>query len=150
MPEYLGTVRNISAGRKTLDLHVFDDGIIVGKGDLKGMALRVAGGTAFGATGLKAADDLATRSESASARSVASSGRDELLASDAANRFIPLDAIKAIRLSHPRFPPIYRIDLDMVDGRTERFEWKRLHNEPRDVANLFSTAAGDRVTAAGH
>lgn len=150
MSEYLGTVRNISAGRKSLDLYVFDDGIVVGKGDLKGMALRIAGGTAFGHAGFNAADNVARTFEASFERSVSSATRDEILALDAANRFIPLEAIVAVRLTHPRFPPIYRIDLDMSDGRTERFEWKRLHNDPKAVAALFQAAAGDRVTVAGH
>jgi hypothetical protein len=145
MYEYLGTVRNIAAGRSMLDLLVYDDGIVVGRGDLRSMMLKVAGTAAFGGLGFGGASQATDALEQQRAASTAISDRVELLALHPDNRFIPSDTILAVQYSHPWFPPIYRIDLELSDGRTERFEWKRIHNEPKAVAALLRRAFGVRL-----
>lgn len=145
MYKYLGTVRNIAAGRSMLDLVVYDDGILVGRGDLKSMMLKVAGTTAFGGAGFAGAGQPTDALERQRDASTAVSDRVELLALHPDNRFISNDTVVAVRYSHPWFPPIYRIDLELTDGRTERFDWKRIHNEPKAVAELLRRAFGERL-----
>ena len=149
MTQLIGTIRNISAGRAMLDLNVFDDGILITRGDLKAMTVRVAGATALGARGLEAGDQLARSIEQGRDERIAGASLEELLAQHPENRFLPLDTIASARMSHPWFPPIYRLDLEMTDGRRERFEWKRLHNEPKVVASLLERALPGRFVDGG-
>ena len=146
MSEFLGTIRNISAGRQMLDLHVFDDGIVVGRGDIKGMVLRIAGATALGPKGFRVADRLAGSGEQARDEAHATMTREDLLAAQPNSRFVSFAEAARIHLSHPRFPPVYRLDIERPDGSRERFEWKRLANDPADVLVLLRRAVGDRLT----
>lgn len=143
---FIGTIRNVTIGRGVANLHVLSEGVVVGRGDLKGMIARVAAFETAGAVGFRVADALVTRKEEASDRATADLTRDELLAAHPDNRFIPFEDVAAVRLSHPRFPPIYRLDLEMAGGGRERFEWKRLHNEPTHVADLLRQAVGAKLT----
>jgi hypothetical protein len=143
---FLGTIRNVTLGRSMGSLQVFDDAIVVTKGDLKGMVARIGGTVAFGGRGYVAADAVAGSAERAQDDAMARLASADLAAADPANRLIPLGSVTGIRYSHPFFPPIYRVDLQLADGTTERFEWKRLHNEPKDVATLLRRAVGDRLT----
>jgi len=145
MAEFVGTIRNISAGRRMLDVHVFDDGIVVAKADAKGMMLRVAGTVAGGGRGFAVADELGNRSEQGLDAAAATASREDLLAADKDNRFVPFAEAARIHLSHPMFPPVYRLEIES-DGKRERFEWKRLANEPSEVVAIMRRAVGDRLT----
>jgi hypothetical protein len=143
---FLGTIRNVTVGRGMASLQVFDDAVVVTKGDLKGMVARIGGTVALGGRGFRVGDALASRSEQAADDATAMLTSADLAAADPANRRIALADVTAVRYTHPMFPPIYRLDIQSIDGRTERFEWKRLHNEPKDVADLLRRAVGDRLT----
>jgi len=140
MAVFLGTVRNVGhighSRRTLLDLYVYDDGILVGRSALTSMVLKLT------VVGREAGDDLDRRRDG----SIGATDRNDLLAAHEDNRFIDTSAISAIRYTHPWFPPIYRIDLELADGTRERFEWKRLNNEPKSVARILTQAFGDRLT----
>jgi hypothetical protein len=143
---FLGSIRNVTLGRKMGNLEVFDEGIVVAKGDLRPMIARLGGSLAFGGKGFRAGDAVAKMAEKSHDDAISKVTYEELLASDPSNRFIAFEGVSAVRLWHPWFPPIYRVDLHMADGTTDRFEWKRLHNEPHEVADLLRRAVGDRLT----
>jgi hypothetical protein len=126
-----------------LDLVVFDDGVLVGRGSVRSAIRAMAEAGVF-------------RSGSASIAAIAgpgpdgsawTQGRDALLAGDPSAVFIPFDALVALRLKRGWFGN-GRLELVGLDGTTRRYDWKKLYNDFDDVEALLRRAAGPKVERA--
>ena len=127
MSRYVGTIRNISTMRRMLDLHLFDDGLIIARPGLGKAVGHMAGQTArsFTRTVADASGDAVDR--------------EALLAADVANEWIPWSSLQSVRLSNTWFG-VFRLDVAGADGATRRFEWKRLQNDPDQVRSIVAAA----------
>jgi hypothetical protein len=141
MSELLGVIRNISTARAMLDLHVFDDGIVVARGSLRSAVRKGAEAGVF-------------RSGSAIVAAIAGpetgpdpalSDRDRLLAAHPSNAFIPFDTLTAVRLKKGWFGS-GRLELVGTDGVVRRYEWKRIYNDFEPVEAMLRRALGPKLT----
>ena len=134
MSQYIGALHNISTARAMLDLYLYDDGIVVGRGSIEGAFLR----TALRATG----DRIATEREQ-QRTDTAGPSRDALLGANANNRLIALSAIAAARFTKHLLGD--RLLLELADGTTEKFEWKRRYNDHAEAERMLRTALGSKL-----
>ena len=139
MSEHLGTIQNISTMRSMLDLHVFDDGILVAKGSLRSVVRTMAQAGAFRA-GTAIVEALAGPAPDPAIPP----DRDALIGADPANAFIPFGSLAELRLKKG-FLGGGRLDLVSADGTSRRFEWKKIYNDFDEVEALLRRAAGPKL-----
>jgi hypothetical protein len=147
---YLGTIGNLSTARTMLDLHVFDDALLVTRGKLDATLITSVGAAAARTVGLPG-DPLWQESRKIAAdrdvRRFASLGampRDQILASHPLNRVILIESVESAFLA-TRWWRGGRLELRLVDGRTEHFGWKTLYTKPAFCEQVLRAALGDRL-----
>ena len=142
MSEHLGTIASISTMRAMLDLHVFDDGILVARQSLRTTIRTMADLGAF-----RAASGIAAVVAGPTPDAGMPPDRDALIAADPANMFIPFAEIAELGLKKG-FLGGGRLDVVRTDGSSRRFEWKKIYNDFAAVEALVRRAAGPKVTSA--
>ena len=128
MSRHLGTIRNIAAGRRMLDLNLFDDGLLVTEASMGAVIGHMASQAIRSIMGGEAAASTDTEIDPA-----------ELAARDPSVKWIPWTSASKVRLSRNWFG-VSRLEVTRQGGGTEKFEWKRLQNEPAMVDDLVDRA----------
>ena len=144
---YLGTIGNMSTARAMLDLHVFDDALLVARGKLDAAVITSLGLEAARVAGpglLEGARRAAADRDAQRFALLAAMPRDQLLAAHRSNRLIPIESIQSALLT-TRWWRGSRLEL-VVDGQKVRFGWKVVYNEPAFCEQVLRAALGDRLT----
>lgn len=128
MSRHLGTIRNIAAGRRMLDLNLFDDGLLVTEASMGAVVGHMASQAIRSIMGGETAASTETEIDPA-----------ELAARDPSTKWIPWSAARKVRLSR-NWLGVSKLEVTRQDGGNDRFEWKRLQNEPAMVDDLIDRA----------
>jgi hypothetical protein len=127
MSRFVGTIRNISTMRRMLDLHLFDDGLLVADVGLGQSVRHMADQTVRAVAGAPGGPtDVAI-------------DRDAFVRDHPSSRWIPWTTVTSVDLKRTWFG-VSRLQLHRLDDSTEKFEWKRLQNDPRTVDALLEAA----------
>ena len=137
MSHHLCTIRNIAAGRRMLDLDLFDDGLLVSEASLRGMVGHMAGQTIRTFTG-----------GDAPAGESAPGGTDPaaFAATNPSTQWIPWTSTRQVRLSR-NWIGVSKLELTGADGAIHKFEWKKLQNDPAMVDDLLDRAVPASIRA---